>query len=64
MGVPLWVDDSSSVCWDVANKDLSNLNNPTMFDRDQWIYDLAACHWTDNESRQGIVFNKFLPYLT
>jgi len=64
MGVPLWVDDSSSVCWDVANKDLSNLNNPTMFDRDQWINDLAACHWTDNESRQGIVFNKFLPYLT
>jgi len=64
MGVPLFVDDSSSVCWDVANKNLNCLSNPTMFDRDQWIYDLAACHWTDEESRQGLVFNKFLPYLT
>jgi hypothetical protein len=63
MGVPLWVDDRSAVCWDVANKDLSTLNNPTLFDRNQWIYDLAACHWTDEESRQGLIFNKFLPYI-
>ena len=62
-GVPLWVDDKSSVCWDVANKDLSKINNPELYDRQQWIYDLAACHWTDDESRQGLVFNKFLPYL-
>lgn len=64
MGVPLWVDDKSSVCWDVANKDLSKLENPELFNREQWIYDLAACHWTDDESRQGLIFNKFLPYLT
>ena len=64
MGVPLWVDDKSCVCWDVANKDLSKLDNPELFDRNQWIYDLAACHWTDDESRQGLIFNKFLPYLT
>jgi hypothetical protein len=63
-GVPLWVDDSGSVCWDVSNKDVSQINNPTMFDRTQWIQDLAACHWTDEESRQGLVYNKFLPYLT
>ena len=63
MGVPLWVDDRSAVCWDVANKDLSLLNNPTFFDRSQWINDLASCHWTDEESRQGLIFNKFLPYL-
>lgn len=64
MGVPLWVDDRSAVCWDVSNKDLSQLNTPEMFDRDQWLHDLAACHWTDEESRQGIVFNRFLSYLT
>jgi hypothetical protein len=63
-GVPLWVDDSSSVCWDVANKDVSTINHPQAFDRQQWLNDLAACHWTDNESRQGLVYNKFLPYLT
>ncbi len=63
-GVPLWVDDSGSVCWDVSNKDVSQINNPIMYDRTQWIQDLAACHWTDEESRQGLVYNKFLPYLT
>jgi hypothetical protein len=63
-GVPLWVDDSSSVCWAVANKDSSTINQPQLFDRQQWLNDLAACHWTDNESRQGLVYKKFLPYLT
>lgn len=63
-GVPLWVDDRSSVCWDVANKDISKINDPISFDRHQWLNDLAACHWTDDESRQGLVFNKFLSYLS
>ena len=63
-GVPLWVDDSGSVCWDVANKSLNDFNQPKLFDRRQWIQDLAACHWTDEESRQGLVFKQFLPYLT
>jgi hypothetical protein len=63
-GVPLWVDDSSSVCWDVANKDASTISQPQLFNRQQWLNDLAACHWTDNESRQGLVYKQFLPYLT
>lgn len=63
-GVPLWVDDPGSVCWAVANKDIDQIQNPVFFDRNQWINDLAACHWTDEESRQGLVFQKFLPYIT
>lgn len=63
-GVPLWVDDQGSTCWDVANKDISQFNNPVFFDRTQWIRELAGCHWTDNESRQGVIYKKFLPYLT
>lgn len=63
-GVPLWVDDSGSVCWDVANRNIGDINHPTLFDRTHWINDLAACHWTDEESRQGLVYKQFLPYLT
>ena len=63
-GVPLWVDDSGSVCWDVANRNIGDINYPTLFDRTHWINDLAACHWTDEESRQGLIYQKFLPYLT
>lgn len=62
-GVPLWVDDSSSVCWDVANYNIGDINYPRLIDRSQWINDLAACHWTDEESRQGLVYKQFLPYI-
>lgn len=62
-GVPLLVDDRSSVCWDVAHHSLTELQEPRWFSREQWIYDLAACHWSDEESRRGLVFQKFLPFL-
>jgi hypothetical protein len=62
-GVPLWVDDSSSVCWQVANTNANTIHNPAMLDRTQWLNDLSACHWTDAESRQGLIYKKFLPYL-
>jgi hypothetical protein len=62
-GVPLYVDDRSSVCWEVAHNDIAAINDPTFFERQQWIYDLAAAHWSDDESRQGLVYKKFLPYL-
>ena len=62
-GVPLWVDDSGSVCWDVANYNIGDINYPKLPDRSQWINDLAACHWTDQESRQGLVYKQFLPYI-
>jgi len=63
-GCPLFVDDPSSVCWNVANHDLNNLLNPSYPDREQWLYDLAAAHWSDQEARRGLIFKKFLPYLT
>lgn len=62
-GVPVFVDDQSCVSWTVANKDISQIENPTEFDRTQWINDLAAAHWTDDDARQGRIYQKFLPYL-
>jgi hypothetical protein len=62
-GVPLVVDDQSSVCWDVALHDINRITQPEFFPRDQWVYDLAACHWSDDESRRGLVYQKFIPYL-
>jgi hypothetical protein len=62
-GVPLFVDDVSSVCWQVANRDINRLTNPNYPDRTQWIYDLAAAHWSDADGEQGLIYKKFLPYL-
>lgn len=62
-GIPLFVDDLSSVAWAVANHNIAKFQDPTFPDRTQWIQDLAAAHWSDEESRQGLVYQKFLPFL-
>ena len=62
-GVPIFVDDKSCVAWDVANKTLKDLETPNIYERDQWIYDLAAAHWSDDEGRLGRIYEKFKPYL-
>ena len=63
-GVPVFADDSSCVSWAVANKNILQIESPAVFDRQQWIQDLSAAHWSDNDARQGRIYQKFLPYLT
>jgi hypothetical protein len=62
--VPIFADDESCVSWAVANKNLDNIESPQSFDRSQWINDLAAAHWSDADGRAGLIWQKFLPYLT
>ncbi len=62
-GIPIFVDDKSCVAWDVANKTLKDLETPSFYPREQWIYDLAAAHWSDEEGRHGRIYEKFRPYL-
>jgi hypothetical protein len=62
-GVPVFADDSSCVAWTVANRDISKIESPDTFPREQWIYDLAAAHWSDEDARTGRIYQKFLPYL-
>ena len=62
-GVPLIVDDASSVCWQVSNHDITGVIHSQLPERSQWIWDLAAAHWSDEESSQGQVFDKFIPYM-
>jgi hypothetical protein len=63
-GIPVFADDSSCVSWAVANKNVSSIESPMIFDRQQWIQDLAAAHWSDEDARAGKIYQKFLPYLT
>jgi hypothetical protein len=61
--VPIFADDESCVSWTVANKDIDKIESPQTFDRSQWINDLAAAHWSDQDAQQGRIWQKFLPYL-
>ena len=62
-GIPVFADDSSCVAWSVANKDVGKIETPETFPREQWMYDLAAAHWSDADARAGRIYQKFLPYL-
>lgn len=62
-GIPIFVDDESCVAWTVANRDVALIEAPQQFDRQQWLWDLAAAHWSDQENRQGDTYRRFLPYL-
>ena len=62
-GVPVFTDDDDCVAWTVANHDLAQIETPIMPERNQWIADLSACHWSDNEAQSGIIYKHFLPFL-
>jgi hypothetical protein len=62
-GVPVFVDDSSAVTWDVANHDVSKIKTPATFDRTQWVNDLAAAHWSDADGYNGRIYQHFESYL-
>lgn len=62
-GVPVFASDPDCVAWQVANQDLSQIEKPLTPSREQWLWDLSAAHWTDEESRAGLIYNKFRPFL-
>lgn len=62
-GVPVFAHDISCVAWAVANQDLSMIETPSRPDRTQWINDLAAAHWSLDQSRRGYIYQKFQQFL-
>ena len=52
-GVPAYTSHSS-LAWDVSIKSLTNINNPPLPDRTQWLNDYAHTEWTVEEISQGI----------
>lgn len=62
-GIPVFASDQDCVAWAVANTDLGQIENPTQIDREQWLWDLSAAHWTDDESKIGLIYKKFQQFL-
>ena len=62
-GVPVFASDPDCVAWQVANQDLTQIEKPLTPAREQWLWDLSTAHWTDDESRAGLIYNKFQPFL-
>lgn len=65
-GVPSFLTDSipqHSQSFEVANTDISNIENPVMPDRQKWIERLAMCHWNFSELKSGEAWQFFKKYI-
>jgi len=56
-GVPVFVSEQS-LCYDVGNINLSNINNPNKPDRKNWANKLAYTEWTTEEIKQGLPWER------
>jgi hypothetical protein len=55
-GVPVFADDAGSMAYPIANKDISQIENPQTPERKQWLNNLAYTQWTPQEMRQGLAW--------
>jgi len=56
-GVPVFVSESS-LCYDVGNKELSNIENPSRPDRKNWANKMAYTEWTVQEIKEGLPWKR------
>ena len=58
-GIPTFCTSDLSICWPVANKDLTKIESPEYPDRTQWLNNLGYKMWTTEEIKDGTVFRRF-----
>ena len=56
-GIPVFVSEQS-LCYDVGNINISEINNPIMPNRNEWANKLAYTEWTTNEIKQGLPWGR------
>jgi len=61
-GIPVFVGPDS-LAWNVGNNSLTNINDPYMPNRQQWLNDLAYTEWTINEIASGLPLKLLTHYL-
>lgn len=62
-GIPVFTPDPRSIAYSVGNKNLAEIEQPTTFNRGQWLCDLAYAEWNVEEMRQGLPWMHLRPYV-
>lgn len=63
-GVPIFVTDPArSQCAEIANLDLTQIENPTLHDRQRWVERLSMFHWNFDELKSGECWNHMKYYV-
>lgn len=55
-GIPAISVLPASMAWPVTDHDLSKVENPTLHEREQWLYDLCYAQWSVEETARGMVW--------
>lgn len=64
-GIPIFVmDPSKSQCAEIANIDISQIETPTLFDRQQWVERLSMFHWKFEELKSGECWNHMKKFIS
>jgi len=53
-GIPTFSMCPSSMAWPVSNKSLKLIEQPVMFERQQWLNNLGYCQWREDECVAGL----------
>jgi hypothetical protein len=65
-GIPIFVTDPNaqvSQACDVANIDLSTIEQPKTFDRQPWIEKISMSHWNFDELKSGEAWQHIRKYV-
>lgn len=65
-GIPVFLTDPQpfhSQTFGIANTNLSQIENPILPERQEWIEKLSMCHWNFEELRSGEAWNFFRQYI-
>ena len=60
-GVPCITLDPANLAWPVSDHDVRMIERPTLFEREQWLYDLAYAQWSPVEMRTGCTWRHLWP---
>lgn len=64
-GVPVYVEEpTKSWAQDVCFNDLSQIENPPMPDRSQWVNKIANIHWSNEEVKSGRLWAAIKTYIS
>jgi hypothetical protein len=66
MGVPAFLTDpmpQNSQSYGVANLDISKIETPVFYERQQWIEKISMCHWNFDELKSGEAWSFFKRYV-
>ena len=63
-GFPVFVTDPQrSQCYDIANTDLSKIENPDLPDRQPWVERISMFHWNFDEIQSGQCWEHMKKYV-